>query len=82
MLIQYFSGDKIEKLEIGGTCSASGGGEAYTGFWWGNLKERKYLGDPSVDGRIIINLIFRMWDVGLLTASRWFRIEQLAGRYL
>ena len=31
-------GDKIEKYEIGGACSAYGG-EAYTGFWWRNLKE-------------------------------------------
>ncbi len=22
-------------------------GESYTGFWWGNLKERDILGDPS-----------------------------------
>ena len=24
-----------------------------TGFLWGNLKERDYLEDPSVDGRIM-----------------------------
>jgi hypothetical protein len=29
-------------------------GEAYTGFWWGNLKEIDNLGDPGVDERIII----------------------------
>jgi hypothetical protein len=28
--------------------------EAYTGFWWGNLRERNHLGDPDVDGRIIL----------------------------
>jgi len=28
--------------------------EAYTGFWWGNLRERNHLEDPGVDGRIIL----------------------------
>jgi len=28
--------------------------EAYTGFWWGNLRERDHLEDPGVDGRMII----------------------------
>ena len=32
-LTQYSSGDKIEKNEMGGACSAYGGrGEVYTGF--------------------------------------------------
>ena len=40
---------------MGGACRANGGrGEAYTGFWWGNLRERDHLGDPSVDGRVIL----------------------------
>jgi len=29
-------------------------GEAYTGFWWGDLRERGHLGDPGIDGRIIL----------------------------
>jgi hypothetical protein len=35
------------------------------GFWWGNLRERDHWGDPDVDGRIIIKLIFRKCDVGV-----------------
>jgi hypothetical protein len=29
------------------------GGEAYTGFWLGKLKESNNLGDPVIDGRKI-----------------------------
>jgi hypothetical protein len=40
---------------MGGACSTYGGrGEAYTGFWWGNLRERDQLRDPGVDGRRIL----------------------------
>ena len=53
-LTQYYSGDKIEKNEMGGACSAYGGGKTYTGFWWANLKDRDYLGYTGVDGSIIL----------------------------
>ena len=36
-------------------CSTYGGGEVYTGFWCGNLRERDHLEDPGVDGRIILS---------------------------
>jgi len=36
-----------------------GRGEAYTGFWWGNLWEIDHLGDPGVDGSIILRWFFR-----------------------
>jgi len=46
-------------------CSAYGGrGEVYTGFCWGNLRERNHLEDPDVHVRIILRLIYRKWDVG------------------
>jgi len=41
-----------------------GEGEVYTGFWWGNLKERDHLEDPGADGRIILRWIFRKCDWG------------------
>jgi len=37
-------------------------GEVYTGFWWGNLRERNHLKDPGVDRKIIIRWIFRKLD--------------------
>ena len=42
-------------------------GEAYTWFWWGNLRERDNWGDPGADGRIILIWLFRKWDVGVWT---------------
>jgi hypothetical protein len=36
-----------------------------TEVWWGNLRERDYLGDPGVDGRIIFIWIFSKWDGGM-----------------
>jgi hypothetical protein len=36
---------------------------------------RDYLEDPGVDGRIILSLIFRKWNVGARTESSWLRIR-------
>ena len=46
----------------------------YTGFCWGNLRERDHLEDPGVDGRIILRWIFREWDMVVWTGLRWLRI--------
>jgi hypothetical protein len=52
-----------------------------TGFWWRNLRERNHLGDPGVDGRIILRWFFRKWDVGSWIGSSWLRIGT-GGRHL
>jgi len=46
----------------------------YTGFWWGNFRERDHFEDPGVYGRIILRWIFRKWDVGARAGSIWLRI--------
>jgi len=56
---------KSKRVRWAGHVASMGRGEAYTGFWWGNLRERHHLGYPVKDGRIILRRIFRKWDVGV-----------------
>jgi len=39
----------------------------------GNPREREHLGDPSVEGMIILRWIFRKWDVGSMD---WIELAQ------
>jgi hypothetical protein len=54
-------------------------GEVYREYWWENLKERDYLEDPGLDGRIILRGLFRKWAVGAWSGSSWLRIETGGG---
>jgi len=58
-----------------------GRGEAYTWLWWGILRVRDHLGDPDVDGRIILKLIFRKWDMGMWNGLSWLTTGT-GGRHL
>jgi hypothetical protein len=55
------------RMRWAGHVARIGRGKGCTGFWWGNVREREHLGDPGVDGKIILRCIFRKWDVELLT---------------
>jgi len=42
-----------------------GSKETYTGFWWGNVRERDNLEDTSINGKIVLKWIFRKLDGGM-----------------
>ena len=49
-------------------------------IWWGNMRGGDHLGDPGVDGRIILIQIFKKWYVGVWTGSSWLRIGKGGGQ--
>jgi hypothetical protein len=53
---------KSSRLRWGGMWHVWGRREVHTGFWWGDPREGDHLGDPGVDGRIILSWIFGKWD--------------------
>jgi hypothetical protein len=34
----------------------------HAGFWLGDLRERDYLKDAGIDGRMILKEVFMKWD--------------------
>jgi len=52
--------------------------ETYIVFWWGNLKEREHLGDPGVNGSLLLRWILRMSDVG---GMDWIELAQDRDRW-
>jgi len=56
-----------------------GRGEVYTGFWWGDLREKDHLRDPGIDGRVILKWISGKWDVRVWNGSSWLRISTDGG---
>jgi len=70
---------KLRRMGWAGRVVRMGRVEVYTGFWWGNLKERDYLEDPGVNEKIILRWLFKKWDVSTWAGLMWLRIGQEAG---
>jgi len=82
VLTQYCWGDKLRRMKCEEHVARMGKRYGYTGFWWGNLRERDHMGGPGVDGRIILRRIFRKWDVGVWTGSSCLRVGTGGGHLL
>jgi hypothetical protein len=71
--LQYiYSGDQIEKNEMGGAYSKYGGQErCIQGYWWRNVRDGDHLEQPGIDGRIDLQEVgWRIMDWIYLAQDR------------
>jgi len=72
---------KSRRMRWVGHVARAGRREVYTGFCWGNMREKGHLEDPGVDETILLRWIFMMWNVGALTGSNWLRTGTNVGHF-
>jgi hypothetical protein len=68
---------KSRRMRWAGHVARMGKREMYIGFWWGDLREGDHLGNPGVDGKIILKCIFKTWYGGL----DWIELSQNRDRW-
>ena len=65
---------KSRRMKWAGHVTRMGKGRGVYRVWVGKLEGKNHLGDPGVDGRIILRWIFRKRDVVVRPGSSWLRI--------
>jgi len=65
---------KLRRVRWVGHVARMGEGRDVFRVLVGKPRVREHLGDPGVDGRIILRRIFRKCDAGVWTGSSWLRI--------
>ena len=53
----------------------------HKGFYWENLRERDHLENPGIDGRIILQWIFKTLGGWACTGFVWLRIGAGSGYF-
>jgi hypothetical protein len=61
------------RMRWAGHVARMGKREVHTGFWWGDLREGDHLGDPGINGSMILKWISKKWG-GAWTGLSWLRI--------
>jgi hypothetical protein len=72
-------GDKIKKNEMGGTCSAYGGGERYIQGFGGKPEGKRQLGRPR--RRWEDNIKIDLQEVGCILWTGWIELAQDMDRW-
>ena len=74
------AGGKSSRTKWAGNVARMGEGRGVHRVLVGNLRERDHLGDPDIDGRVILRWIFRKWEGVMGTEWSWRRIGTVGGR--
>jgi len=71
---------KSKRMRWAGHVATMVRGVVSAGFCWGTPRERDHLGEPGVNGRVILNCNFRKLDLNSWIVSSWLRIGTCGGQ--